>query len=51
MAELLLRGLASIAELALEIIIGYVFYATGWLALRLLTLGHYPNCRCAWPTR
>ncbi|AQZ35508.1 hypothetical protein BHQ29_20980 [Pseudomonas sp. LPH1] len=43
MAELLLRGLALIAELALEIIIGYVFYATGWLALRLLTLGHYPN--------
>jgi len=51
MAELLLRGLALIAELALEIIIGYVFYATGWLALRLLTLATTRICRCAWPTR
>ncbi|MEQ9726793.1 hypothetical protein ABRP29_14240 [Pseudomonas sp. WHRI 8822A] len=43
MPELLLRGLMLLAEIALEIIIGYVFYTTGWLALRLLTLGHYPN--------
>ncbi len=43
MPELLLRGLMLRAAIALEIIIGYVFYTTGWLALRLLTLGHYPN--------
>ncbi|MBD9653384.1 MULTISPECIES: hypothetical protein [unclassified Pseudomonas] len=43
MPELLLRGLMLLAEIALEIIIGYVFYTTGWLSLRLLTLGHYPN--------
>ncbi len=43
MGELLLRGLALVAEVVLEIIIGYVFYSTGWLALRLLTLGHYPR--------
>lgn len=43
MPELLLRGLALLAEIALEIIIGYVFYTTGWLALRLLTLGRYPR--------
>ncbi|WP_313118457.1 hypothetical protein [Ectopseudomonas guguanensis] len=51
MAELLLRSLALLAEIVLEIIIGYVFYTTGWLALRLLTLDRYPICRCAWPTR
>ena len=43
MPELLLRGLALLAEVALEIIIGYVFYTTGWLAIRLLTLGRYPR--------
>ncbi|SDQ02185.1 hypothetical protein [Ectopseudomonas guguanensis] len=43
MAELLLRSLALLAEIVLEIIIGYVFYTTGWLALRLLTLDRYPN--------
>ncbi|VXB94277.1 hypothetical protein [Pseudomonas sp. 8O] len=43
MPELLLRGLALLAEIALEVIIGYVFYTTGWLALRLLTLGRYPR--------
>jgi hypothetical protein len=43
MAELLLRSLALLAEIVLEIIIGYVFYTTGWLTLRLLTLGHYPK--------
>ena len=32
MPELLLRGLMLLAEIALEIIIGYVFYTTGWLA-------------------
>ena len=46
MAELLLRSLALLAEIVLEIIIGYVFYTTGWLALRLLTLDRYPICRC-----
>lgn len=52
MGELLLRGLALVAEIVLEIIIGYVFYSTGWLALRLLTLGHYPKLplRVADPT-
>ena len=43
MPELLLRGLMLLAEIVLEILIGYVLYVTGWLALRLLTLGHYPN--------
>ncbi|MEO9332350.1 hypothetical protein [Ectopseudomonas guguanensis] len=43
MGEFLLRGLALVAEIVLEIIIGYVFYTTGWVALRLLTLGHYPK--------
>ncbi|MBH3341631.1 hypothetical protein I5L51_21195 [Pseudomonas mendocina] len=43
MPELLLRGLALLAEIMLEIIIGYVFYTSGWLALRPLTLGRYPN--------
>lgn len=43
MPELLLRGLALLAEIALEVIIDYVFYTTGWLALRLLTLGRYPR--------
>jgi len=43
MPELLLRGLALLAEIALEILIGYVFYTSGWLVLRLLTLGRYPN--------
>lgn len=35
--------MALLAEIALEVIIGYVFYTTGWLALRLLTLGRYPR--------
>lgn len=43
MSDFLLRGLALLAEIALEIFVGYVFYTTGWLVLRLLTLGHYPN--------
>ncbi len=43
MPELLLRGLMLLAELVLEIIISYVFYTTGWLALRLLTFGRYPS--------
>jgi uncharacterized membrane protein YphA (DoxX/SURF4 family) len=43
MPELLLRGLALLAEIALEILIGYVLYTSGWLVLRLLTLGGYPN--------
>lgn len=43
MPDLLLRGLALLAEIALEVIVGYVFYTTGWLALRLLTLGRYPR--------
>ena len=43
MPELLLRGLALLAEIALEILTGYVFYTSGWLVLRLLTLGRYPN--------
>jgi len=40
--ELLLRGLALLAEWVLEVVVGYILYITGWLALRLLTLGHYP---------
>ena len=43
MRELLLRGLAVLAEAVLELIFGYIFYASGWLVLRLLTLGCYPN--------
>ncbi len=43
MPELLLRGLALLAAIVLEIIIGYVFYTSGWLALRLLTVGCYPR--------
>ncbi len=43
MAELLLRGLALLAAIVLEVVVGYVLYITGWLALRLLTLGRYPN--------
>jgi hypothetical protein len=43
MAKLLLRGLALLAEIVLEVVVGYVLYITGWLALRLLTLGRYPN--------
>lgn len=43
MFELLLRGLTVLAEVALELVFGYFFYASGWLVLRLLTLGCYPN--------
>jgi hypothetical protein len=52
MSELLLRGLALLAEIVLEIVVGYVFYSTGWLALRLLSLGRYPSLplRVADPT-
>ncbi|WP_417702266.1 hypothetical protein [Pseudomonas sp.] len=39
MFELLLHGLA----IFLEIVVNYVLYLTGWLVLRLLTLGRYPN--------
>ncbi|PTS82178.1 hypothetical protein DBR00_18905 [Pseudomonas sp. HMWF032] len=41
MFELLLRGLSVLAEVVLELISNYLFYASGWLALRLLTLGRY----------
>jgi len=43
MFELLLRGLAVLAEVVLELMFGYLFYASGWLVLRLLTLGSYPR--------
>ncbi|WP_339411536.1 hypothetical protein [Pseudomonas sp. EA_35y_Pfl2_R5] len=43
MFELLLRGLAVLAEVLLELVFGYLFYASGWLMLRLLTLGNYPR--------
>lgn len=43
MIELLLRGLLFAGEVVLEIVVSYVFYGTGWLALRLLTLGRYPH--------
>ena len=41
MFELLLRGLVLLAEFVLEVVVGYILYSTGWLALRLLTLGRY----------
>ncbi|MGY4826472.1 MULTISPECIES: hypothetical protein [Stutzerimonas] len=52
MFELLLRGLAFLAGAIAEIALAYLFYTSGWLALRLLTLGHYPNLplRVADPT-
>lgn len=43
MLELLLHGLWLLLELVAEVIIGYLFYGTGWLALRLLTQGRYPG--------
>jgi predicted cobalt transporter CbtA len=43
MFELLLRGLSVLAEVVLELVFGYLFYACGWLVLRLLTLGRYPR--------
>lgn len=43
MIELLLRGLQVLVELIAEVIIDYVLYGTGWLVLRLLTLGRYPD--------
>lgn len=39
MLELLLHGLAIL----FEVVVNYVLYLTGWLVLRLLTLGRYPN--------
>lgn len=43
MFELLLRGLFVLAEVVLELVFAYLFYASGWLVLRLLTLGNYPR--------
>ncbi|WP_445938662.1 hypothetical protein [Pseudomonas sp.] len=43
MFELLLRGLFVLVEVVLELVFGYLFYASGWLVLRLLTLGSYPR--------
>lgn len=43
MLDLLLRSLLFLAEAALELVFGYLFYSSGWLLLRLLTLGHYPR--------
>lgn len=43
MFELLLRGLAVLAEVVLELMFSYLFYTSGWLVLRLLTLGSYPR--------
>lgn len=43
MLELLLRGLLALGEAVLELVFGYLFYASGWLVLRLLTLGNYPR--------
>jgi hypothetical protein len=43
MFELVLRALSVLAEVVLELVFGYLFYASGWLVLRLLTLGRYPR--------
>ncbi|WP_339080861.1 hypothetical protein [Pseudomonas sp. TMP9] len=43
MLELLLRSLFVLGEVVLELVFGYLFYASGWLMLRLLTLGCYPR--------
>lgn len=43
MLELLLRGLILLGEAVLELAFSYVFYTSGWLTLRLLTLGRYPR--------
>lgn len=43
MFELLLRGLLVLGEVVLELVFGYLFYTSGWLVLRLLTLGSYPR--------
>jgi hypothetical protein len=50
--DLLLRGLALQAGVIAEIALVYLFYTTGWFALRLLTLGRYPDLplRVADPT-
>lgn len=42
MLELLLHGLWLLERVA-GLIIGHLFYGTGWLVLRLLTLGRYPD--------
>ena len=43
MFELLLRGLFALVEAVVELVFNYLFYASGWLVLRLLTLGSYPR--------
>lgn len=43
MFELLLRGLGFLVGMIAEVVLAYLFYCIGWLALRLLTLGRYPN--------
>ncbi len=43
MLEFLLRGLLFLGEAVLEFVFGYIFYSAGWLLLRLLTLGRYPQ--------
>ncbi|AEF20379.1 MULTISPECIES: hypothetical protein [Pseudomonas] len=43
MFELLLRGLGFLAGMIAEVFLAYLFYGIGWLILRLLTLGRYPN--------
>lgn len=43
MFELLLRSLLVLGKVMSELVFGYLFYASGWRVLRLLTLGRYPR--------
>ena len=43
MLELGARVLLSLAGAVAEWLLTYLFYACGWLVLRLLTLGNYPR--------
>lgn len=43
MSELLLRGLGLLAAIVLDFVVSYLLYTSGWLVLRLLTLGRYPR--------
>ena len=43
MLELVARVLLSLAGAVAEWLLTYLFYACGWLVLRLLTLGRHPR--------
>ena len=43
MSEMLLRGLGLLTTIVLEFVVSYLLYTSGWLVLRLLTLGRYPR--------